>query len=170
MALSFTHLSYWLWGRKDHESANSAINLSSDVSGFRELESVKFPSVNGHRMRSPSRRIKRKWQSREERRLRIDREYDMVIVPSDGGCFSGSESDDSDWSVGWIEPYGPNFQSDASEADASFAVLVPCYGGGRCEKSDFLKSHALGAVAYDNGFSSEANDYVERWLSSLQNM
>nr|GMC67525.1 Amelogenin, X like [Ipomoea batatas] len=38
----------------------------------------------------------------------------------------GSESDDSDWSIGWLEPHAPDFQSD-DEADNSFAVLVPCY-------------------------------------------
>ncbi|RVW56294.1 hypothetical protein CK203_110202 [Vitis vinifera] len=53
-------------------------------------------------MTSTSRRTKRKWQ----------------------------KSDDSDWSIGWLEPHGPEFQSD-DELDGSFAVLVPCYGRGR---------------------------------------
>jgi len=44
--------------------------------------------------------VRRKWNSREERR-KMDREYDVVLVPSDGGCVSGSESDDYDWSIGW---------------------------------------------------------------------
>ncbi|KAH0461441.1 hypothetical protein IEQ34_009016 [Dendrobium chrysotoxum] len=172
MAITFTHLSYWLWGTKDgHESTNSALNLSSDFpSGFRELDSVKFPSVKGTKMKSSSRRIKKKWQSREERRVRIDREYDVVIVPSDGGCLSGSESDDSDWSIGWIEPHAPEFQSNEGETDSSFAVLVPCYGRGRCEKKDGMKSRAFGTVTQHFGFSSEGTDSIERWLSSLHDM
>ncbi|KAF4392551.1 hypothetical protein F8388_000678 [Cannabis sativa] len=71
--------------------------------------------------------VKRKWHSWEERK--IDQEYDVVIVQFDGGCVSGSESDNSDWSIGWLEPHGPEFQSD-DEVDNSFAVLVPCYGRG----------------------------------------
>ncbi|KAL2905851.1 hypothetical protein RDABS01_004561 [Bienertia sinuspersici] len=47
-----------------------------------------------------SRKIKKKWHSREERK--IDREHDVVLVPNDGFCLSGSESEDSDWSLdGW---------------------------------------------------------------------
>ncbi|KAF4380172.1 hypothetical protein G4B88_011246 [Cannabis sativa] len=72
-------------------------------------------------------KVKRKWHSWEERK--IDQEYDVVIVQFDGGCVSGSESDNSDWSIGWLEPHGPEFQSD-DEVDNSFAVLVPCYGRG----------------------------------------
>ncbi|KAH6803799.1 hypothetical protein C2S51_032046 [Perilla frutescens var. frutescens] len=75
---------------------------------------------------SSNRKVKKKWKSREERSRRIDKEYDVVLVPSDGVCLSGSESDDSDWSIGWLEPHAPDFQSD-DEADDSFAVLVPCY-------------------------------------------
>lgn len=172
MAVTFTRLSYWIWGTKDsHESTNLALNSSSDFpSGFRELDSLKFPSVNGTKMKSSSRRYRKKWQSREERKVRIDREYDVVIVPSDGGCLSGSESDDSDWSIGWLEPHDPDFQSSEGETDSSFAVLVPCYGRGRCEKRESLKSQPLGAVTQHHGFSSEGTDFIERWLSSLQDM
>lgn len=38
---------------------------------------------------------------------------------------SGSDSDESDWSVGWFEPHSKNFTDDEEE---SFAVLMPCYG------------------------------------------
>ncbi|KAG1326987.1 hypothetical protein COCNU_01G009210 [Cocos nucifera] len=117
-------------------------------------------------MRSSSRRIKRKWHSREERR--IDREYDIVLVPSDGGCMSGSESDDSDWSIGWLEPHAPDFQSE-NETENSFAVLVPCYGRGHCEQPERLKTHVLGAGDVMDGNLSDAKNYIERWLSSLQN-
>lgn len=168
MDVAFNRLSCWLWGTKDHESANSALNSSSDFpSGFLEPDSVKFQTVNGTRMRSSSRRFERKWQSREERKVGIDREYDAVIVPSDGGCLSGSESDDSDWSIGWMEPHAPDFHSEEDEdGESTFAVLVPCYGRGRCLKSEVLKSHVLGSVAEYNGFSSEGIEYIQRWLSS----
>ncbi|RXH73872.1 hypothetical protein DVH24_016694 [Malus domestica] len=121
-------LSWWLWSGKQKEPRipkGSSLNSSPD-SGMRETDALKFPSVKGSNMASSSsRRVKRRWHSREERK--IDREYDVVLVPSEGGCVSGSESVDSDWSVGWLEPLGPGFQSD-DDADDSFAVLVPCYG------------------------------------------
>ncbi|KAG0470277.1 hypothetical protein HPP92_016450 [Vanilla planifolia] len=171
MVLTFTRLSCWLWGTTDHERTNSPLISSSDFpSGFRELDYIKFPTGNGPRMGASSRRMKRKWQSREERRLRIDREYDMVIVPSDGGCLSGSESDDSDWSIGWLEPHADDFKADAGGPDSTFAVLVPCYGRGSCEKKGTLQSHVLGAITDGQRFSSEVPDYIERWLSSLQDM
>ncbi|GMP45727.1 hypothetical protein CsSME_00014151 [Camellia sinensis var. sinensis] len=139
MAVAFTRRSWWLWSGKHQEpkiSNESSLNSASDL-GLWESDSVKFPLVNGGNMGSSSRRVKRKWQSREE--SKIDHEYDVVMVPSDGGCVSGSESDDSDWSVGWLEPYGPGFDSD-NDSDDSFAVLVPCYGRGREEnfKDKFL--------------------------------
>lgn len=50
---------------------------------------------------------------------------------------SGSESvavvacvgvgDGPEWSVGWTEPHGPDFQSDDEGDDGGFLVLVPCY-------------------------------------------
>lgn len=106
-------------------------------------------------MTSSSRRVKRKWQSREERK--IDREYDIVIVPSDGGCVSGSESEDSDWSVGWLEPHGPGFNSD-DDLDDSFAVLVPCYGYGCANVEENAQDKFLQAIGnlkdlYDTGTS-----------------
>ncbi|KAK2973500.1 hypothetical protein RJ640_020162 [Escallonia rubra] len=127
MAVSFTRFSWWYWSGKEKEpvASGSSLNSSSDWGlGLRETDSLKFPKVKGTKMASSSRKVKRKWHSREERR--IDKEYDVVLVPSDGVCLSGSESDDSDWSIGWLEPHAPDFQSD-EEGDDSFAVLVPCY-------------------------------------------
>ncbi|XP_020704185.1 uncharacterized protein LOC110115323 [Dendrobium catenatum] len=174
MALAFTSLSYWLRGTRNHESCNSALHSSTDLPPvFREPDSVKFLSMNGPRMGSSPRRVKRKWQSREERRLRIDRDYDMVIVPSDGGCLSGSESDDSDWSIGWMEPHASDFLSNNSDNENSFAVLVPCYSRGQFEKTVNLKNYVLGGdqtAIQQNGLSSEDDGYIERWLSTLQNM
>lgn len=128
MAVSLTRFSWWVWGGKEKEPVvpnGSSLNSSSEWGlGMREMDSLKFSSVKGAKMASSSRKIKKKWNSREERR--IDKEYDVVLVPSDGVCLSGSESDDSDWSIGWLEPHAPDFQSD-DEVDDSFAVLVPCY-------------------------------------------
>lgn len=127
MAVAFTNLSSWLWSGKQQEpriSNGSSLNTRPD-SELLESDTLKFPLVRRTNMASSSRRVKRKWQSREERK--IDREYDVVLVPSDGGCVSGSESDDSDYSIGWLEPHGPEFHSD-DDTDNSFAVLVPCYG------------------------------------------
>ncbi|XP_077234125.1 uncharacterized protein LOC143876276 [Tasmannia lanceolata] len=169
MAVAFTRLSWWLWGGKDNEStvsSGSPINSSSDFGlGLREPDSVKFPSVKGAKMPSTSRKIKRKWQSREERR--VDREYDSVLVPSDGGCLSGSESDDSDWSIGWLEPHAPDFLSD-DETESSFAVLVPCYRRGRSELLENSKNQLLGAIVtanLPNGYSADSKKLMEEWLS-----
>jgi hypothetical protein len=57
----------------------------------------------------------------------LDPEFDLVIVPADGISMSGSESDVSDWSVGWFEPHHTSFVAE-NEMEDSFAVLVPCYG------------------------------------------
>lgn len=171
MAVSFPRLSWWLWSGKDKEPVSNgpALCTSPDWSlGLRETETMKFPSVKGAKMTSSSsRKVKRKWHSREERR--IDREYDVVLVPSDGVCLSGSESDDSDWSVGWLEPHGPDFQSD-DEKDDSFAVLVPCYRPGCKELVEDPNNHFLSAInGLTNDYSAEGKKNMEQWLSSLQN-
>ncbi|XP_068313313.1 uncharacterized protein, partial [Pyrus communis] len=107
--------------------------------------------------------------SREERR--VDREYDIVIVPSDGGdILSGSESDDSDWSIGWLEPHGPGFQSDDDKSDNSYAVLVPCYSPGCKEVVEDSNNELLSAIKnLSDEFSSDCKNYMKQWLSSLQN-
>lgn len=134
--MAFARIASWIWGRKDAETLDPS-GRSSHGGGFSEPEHLKFPLADERRMRSSSRRLWRKWQSREERR--VDKEYDAVLVPSDGECMSGSESDDSDWSIGWSEPHDPAFHN-ASEAENSFAVLVPCYrrrrADGRAEGSE----------------------------------
>ncbi|XP_059624141.1 uncharacterized protein LOC132267105 [Cornus florida] len=170
MAVSFTRFSWWLWGGKDKEPVanGSSKNSSSDWGlGLREPDAhtVKFPSVKGAKMASSTRKVKRKWQSREERR--IDKEYDGVLVPSDGVCLSGSESDDSDWSIGWLEPHAPDFQSD-DEADDSFAVLVPCYKHNCKELEEGPNNQFLNAIKnLPNEYSAEGKKYVEQWLSSI---
>ncbi|KAE9613335.1 hypothetical protein Lal_00027750 [Lupinus albus] len=168
MAVSFTRLSCWLWGSKEKEPVvfnNSPLNSSSEW----RRETVKFPLVKGTKISPPShRKVKRKWQSREERR--IDREYDVVLVPSDGGGFlSGAESDDdSDWSIGWLEPHGSDFQSD-DESDNSFAVLVPCYRTG-CKEVEGSNNELLSAIKnLPNELSHGGKNYMEQWLASLQN-
>ncbi|PNX55798.1 hypothetical protein L195_g049429 [Trifolium pratense] len=73
---------------------------------------------------------------------RIDKEYDVGVW-----CFlSGSESDDSDWSIGWLEPLGFDFESNDNDeddsGDDSFVVLVPCYSPG-CKEVERLKQCAF---------------------------
>jgi len=170
MAVTFNHLTWWLWSGKHQEpklSNGSSLNSSPD-SGMLELDAVKFPLVGGN-LAPPSRRVKRRWHSREERK--IDREYDVVLVPSDGGCVSGSESDDSDWSIGWLEPHGPGFQSDDDSED-SYAVLVPCYGHVHDDMEENSKARVLDTIGIGNIpdiYDNEGKKYMEQWLSSLQN-
>ncbi|XP_020572155.1 uncharacterized protein LOC110018981 [Phalaenopsis equestris] len=143
MDIVFNHMLYWLLGTEDHEITNSALNSSLDFpSRFLEPNCVQFLTVNGVWVSSSSRRFRReRW---EERRAGIDREYDAVIVPSDGGCLSGLESDDSDWSIGWLEPRSSNFQSEADDDESSFIALVLCYGRGRHSNGELLEKHVLG--------------------------
>ncbi|XP_019185782.1 PREDICTED: uncharacterized protein LOC109180581 [Ipomoea nil] len=158
MAVSLSRFSWWVWGGKEKESVAKGSSVNS-----LQAESVKLWSV------SPStRKVKRKWNSREERRRgMIDKEeYDVVLVASDDVCLSGSESDDSDWSIGWLEPHAPDFQSD-DEADNSFAVLVPCYKALVVEEPS---NQVLSAIkSLSNEYSPEGKKYMEQWLSSLQN-
>lgn len=166
--MAFTTLSWWLRLGKRQEpriSNGSSVNSSSD-SSVRESDALKFPLGKGANIASSSRKVKRKWHSREERK--IDREHDVVLVPSDGGCVSGSESDDSDWSIGWLEPHGPGFQSD-DDPDDSFAVLVPCYGPGYDDLVEDSRNNILNTVGIiPDSYSDESKKYMEQWLSSLQ--
>ncbi|KAG8383611.1 hypothetical protein BUALT_Bualt04G0031900 [Buddleja alternifolia] len=171
MALSFTRFPWlWLGGKeKDQVPNGSLINSLNSLNdwglGLRgEPENLKFYSVKGidDRRVPSSRKAKRKWKSREDRSRGIDKEYDVVLVPSDGVGLSGSESDDSDWSIGWLEPHAPDFQSDDEGDDHSFAVLVPCY------RND---CNAFKEMEEDEpkNYSADGTKYMEKWLSSLQN-
>lgn len=171
MAVSLGRLSWWWWAGREKEPVpnGSSMNSLSDWGfGLKEPDNFKFTSVKATKMASSSRKNRRKWKSREERR-RIDKEYDVVLVPSDGVCLSGSESDDSDWSIGWLEPHAPGFQSD-DEADDSFAVLVPCYRHDCREMEKEPSNQFLTAIKnLPNEYSDEGKKYMEQWLSSLQN-
>lgn len=181
MSLSFTRFScLWLAGKdKEQISNGSVINSVNSLGewglGFRgEAESLKFYSVKGGERRtfssSSNRKSKRKWKSREERSRMVDKEYDMVLVPSDGVSLSGSESDDSDWSIGWLEPHAPDFQSD-DEVDDSFAVLVPCYRRDcqELQRKEDPNMQFLSAVKnLPNDYSAGGREYMEQLLSSLQ--
>ncbi|CAN1341006.1 hypothetical protein LINPERPRIM_LOCUS39036 [Linum perenne] len=170
MAVAFTNLSQWLWSGKPREpriSNGSSLTVKQDAD-LLESDTLRFPLAKGRGMASSSRRVKRKWHSREERK--IDREYDVVLVPSDGGCVSGSESDDSDYSIGWLEPHGPDFQSD-EDNDDSFAVLVPCYGHVKDKEFQDSSQNGIGAIVnIPDGFSegkSCVSDLLFCWLMGL---
>lgn len=169
MAVVFTPLSWWLSSGKQKEPRihnGPSLNSPPDTGGW-EADTLKFPLAKRN-MASSSRNIKRKWRSREERK--IDREYDIVLVPPDGGCISGSESDDSDWSIGWLEPHGPGFHSDDESLDDSFAVLVPCYGRVRDNIEEDSKTEIMGIVGnITEIYPTDGKRYMEQWLSSLQN-
>ncbi|XP_058781231.1 uncharacterized protein LOC131655366 [Vicia villosa] len=155
--MAFSHLSWWLSGRKDRKQISKAGSV------IKELDISRFPEKI-----APSERVKHKWHSREEGK--IDKECDFVIVRSDEGCISDVESVDSDWSIGWLEPHGTGFSRDddeSHESDNSFAVLVPCYGsnyGAMLDESP--KNNLLSNVG---SFSDESKKYVENWISSLPN-
>ncbi|KAG9132019.1 hypothetical protein Leryth_017212 [Lithospermum erythrorhizon] len=167
MALVFDHFSWWFRGKgknqKSEISKGHSVKSRPD-SLLHEMDRLKFPLVD-RKVTSSSGRAKRKWHSREERK--IDKEYDVVLVPSDGGCVSVSESDESDYSVGWLEPHGPDFQIDEDSED-SFAVIVPCYGRCRGDLED-NENGRNGLANISETYAADSNRFLEQWLSSLQN-
>lgn len=124
------------------------------------------------------------WQKRRGRRRKvspkrnqksIDTEFDLVIVPADGISMSGSESDVSDWSVGWFEPHHNSFTAE-NELEDSFAVLVPCYGSpspnsAAAAKSPFKAEEQppwAAALANLSKRTHEENKrHLENWLACL---
>ena len=131
MGFSFHNLQTWLW-RNPSSKSSSESNPNPNPN----------PNPNLHtrqaRLPPPQSRL----QS-----IDLD-DSDMVIVTSTahghGYCCSRSDSEEGstgseDWSVGWFEPHAPDFSctDDATgidregeeDAENSFAVLVPCYGG-----------------------------------------
>jgi hypothetical protein len=111
-------------------------------------------------------RMPRNWQKR-----RVDTEFDMVIVPADGISMSGSDSEDSDWSVGWFEPHHADFAAENDQLENnSFAVLVPCYGSpSRCQLEREEPNPAWTAILANlsRQTSQEAKEHLERWLACL---
>ncbi|XP_017969393.1 PREDICTED: uncharacterized protein LOC18611459 [Theobroma cacao] len=171
MAVSFPGFPWWFWGGGSKEkqpvsngsSLNSLNSSSSDWGlGLRESETVKFQT------KITPKKGKGQWQSCEERRV-VDKECDIVVVPSDGMHLSGYESDGPEWSIGWEEPHGPGFQGDG-EDDGGFAVLVPCYRPGCKEIVEASNNQLLCAIRnLPNGLSSEGSNSMQQWFSSLQN-
>ncbi|RDY03925.1 hypothetical protein CR513_12418, partial [Mucuna pruriens] len=168
MTISLTRFKWSMWGRRKQKapvSKASALNssLSSKCGIAKEIK--KAPPHREVERRKEERRVDREVKRRKEER-RVDREYDVVLVPSDDDwCLSGSESDDSDWSIGWMEPFGSDFSS-----SDSFAVLVPCYTPGSKEVEALNKALLGASENLFNEFSSDGKRvHMEEWLASLQN-
>jgi hypothetical protein len=123
------------------------------------------------------------WQKQRRARRRVsqkrlqkrtDAEFDLVIVPADGISMSGSDSEDSDWSVGWFEPHHTDFTD--NELEDSFAVLVPCYGSparpsvAAAGSSEEPKTEPAWATILANlarQTDEERKQHLERWLACL---
>lgn len=103
---------------------------------------------------------------------RADTEIDGFVVPEDVGDWTScSDSDDSDWSIGWFEPLSSRFSSD-DESENSFGVLVPCYGPSSRHVVDSRgkktgKTRILDTIQPKNS-SQDSQKYVEKWLESLK--
>ncbi|GJN03474.1 hypothetical protein PR202_ga20926 [Eleusine coracana subsp. coracana] len=142
MAMSLSRFSHWIWpgsrSQRAREPPAGSMAMKNGLlpdspSGFREPGAIGFSSHGGGGGARPRKGKSRRRGGRGE--ARVDREHDMVIVPSDGGGgLSDSGSDCSDWSIGWLEPHAPELQSDG-DSESSFAVLVPCYRRGRIEQT-----------------------------------
>ncbi|KAL5221926.1 hypothetical protein ABZP36_026639 [Zizania latifolia] len=169
--MGLSRFSHWIWPgsrtRRAREAPVSNLAMADALfpdspSGFREPDVMRVPSSGGD---ARQRKGTNRRRGREE--ARVDREHDMVIVPSDGGGYF-SDSDDSDWSIGWLEPLGPDLHSDG-HSEGSFAVLVPCFRHGRVEEPGLAAVRFPDRGRLADGNVSDTKNFVERWLSSLPN-
>lgn len=149
MAIPLIRLAWSMWGgrRKEKKAVSKASTLNSK-------QSSEWGLAKETKMAPPQRKVGR---SKEERRVHIEYD-DVVLVASDDDCssdwcLSGSESDDSDWSIGWLEPLASDFRSNG---DDGFAVLVPCYKPSCCKVVEEASNKALLGVIKNlsNEFSS----------------
>lgn len=159
MTISLTRLAWSVWGGRGKEE-----KPVSKVSALNSSPSSEWGIANDTKKMAPPHRKER----------RVHREYgDVTLVPFDddfssGWCLCGSESADSEWSIGWLEPLGSGFQSDDIDGDG-FAVLVPCYKPS-CKEVGASNKALLSAIKnLSNGFSSAGKSCIEQWLASLQN-
>lgn len=150
MSISLTRLAWSMWGGRGKEKKP----VSSKASALNSKQSSEWGLAKETKMGPPQRKVGR---SKEERRVHIEYD-DVVLVASDDDCssdwcLSGSESDDSDWSIGWSEPLASDFRSNG---DDGFAVLVPCYKPSCCKVVEEASNKALLGVIKNlsNEFSS----------------
>lgn len=173
MSVALTNLSWWLRSSKQKQHTkpiNGTSSLNTTGGEIHLLETNRFPLVIGggeRRTSSTPRRLKKKLQTRQEQT--IDREHDVVLVSSDGGCISDSDSDASDWSVGWSEPHPPGFlqSDDEDENDGGFSVLVPCYGRRIVDQRGGLGLNNTTVDAKLDHYSRDNQKYMEQWLRNV---
>ncbi|KAL9241979.1 hypothetical protein vseg_016027 [Gypsophila vaccaria] len=169
MSGKFPNLSWWLWSgtKKDAKKLQNNSSLkSSSKSNDLELDSRKISAVGGGNSGVNSRRVRKKGRNRKDQK--IDKGCDSAVVPFDGGrSSSDSESDGSDWSIGWSEPHASGFLSE-DEIDSGFGVLVRCYGRTYAPKMENGKNN-VGNNAHDsNSYEADSQKHIDRWLSTLQ--
>ncbi|KAL6900814.1 hypothetical protein ACP4OV_005490 [Aristida adscensionis] len=172
MAVALSRFSHWIWPasrtRRTREPPPPSTAMANGLfpdspSGFREPDAVGLRSSGGGVR--PRKGKSRRRGGRGE--ARVDREHDMVIVPSDGDGDGDSDSDGSDWSIGWLEPHAPELQSDG-DSEGSFAVLVPCYRRGRVQRAG-PSDAGLPVPGYGGAGVPDNKKFVDQWLSSLPN-
>ncbi|KAK9036253.1 hypothetical protein V6N11_078261 [Hibiscus sabdariffa] len=137
---------FWGGGKKEKQSVAKGSSLKSSSATVESR--TKITPAKG----------KGKWQG-------IDKEFDIVVVPSDGGY----ESDGPEWSIGWEEPHGAGFR-DGEDDDGGgggggggFVVLVPCYKHGCKELVYGPNDKFLSAI---KGFSHEGSNSLQQPSSS----
>ncbi|ONM04810.1 hypothetical protein Zm00014a_017158 [Zea mays] len=166
MAMSLSRFSQWIWPGSRTRNPRGR----EPPAGSTALTEGLFPdSPSGFRDPDPGSGAAQRRKGKSRRRggrveAKVDGEHGMVIVQSDGdGCLSDSDSDGSDWSIGWLEPLAPDLQSDV-DSEGSFAVLVRCYRRGRADRPDRPdgKFPAPGGVAHGHGGVSGNKNFVEQ--------
>ncbi|KAL2642930.1 hypothetical protein R1flu_010517 [Riccia fluitans] len=188
LAMAATALS-GMWkkpgGRAQFSSATSQSGEEFWLQGMEAEKNVtqqyvqgRLPALCGVVESKRSRRRGRELEDRSWQEKKRDHEFDFVIVPPDGCYLSGSDSDDSDYSVGWFEPHSANFTD--NEDEEKFQVLVPSYrstaiqlssNNNSTTKSDSKESSTppwasllSNLTHYTN---SDMQKQLELWLQSL---
>ncbi|CAM6092578.1 unnamed protein product [Calypogeia fissa] len=161
---------------RTHSSNNTTSAATENVVCRLNEETANVPNRLPGLSEVPRRGGRSRRRSRSWHEKKTDTEFDIVIVPSDGCYMSGSDSDDSDWSVGWFEPHPPDFSG--NEGEESFGVLVPSYSlsasefssnsTGQSEHKD-SKAPAWAALLANisNHTDAESQKQLDLWLASL---
>lgn len=167
--MTFSDIARWLWRRRESNprprpSASFPSKAKPPQPSVSFLAKAKSPEQHGARRRAA--------RHGRRRLSEVDREIDGFVVVADGADWtSGSDSDDSDLSIGWFERLSSGFSSD-TESENSFAVLVPCYGPSSSHAVDSRgkqneKPRILDMIQSKNS-AQDSQKYVEKWLASLK--
>jgi hypothetical protein len=172
--MTFSDIARWLLGRRESKPRPPRPSASFPAKGKSTRPSASFtakeksPGQHGAGQRAARHGRKRLGEVDE---WRVDKEIDGFVVLAEGGDWTScSDSDESDWSIGWFERLSSEFSSD-NESDNSFAVLVPCYGPSSRKalnsRGKQNKETSILGMIQSNSSSKDSQKCVDKWLASL---